>query len=43
MYDLAIVGGGPGPAGDGAWVAVNIISGQKGERYVWHDVLPPRP
>jgi thioredoxin reductase (NADPH) len=29
-------------AGDGARVAVNIISGQKGERYVWHDVLPPR-
>jgi thioredoxin reductase len=30
-------------AGDGARVAVNIISGQKGDRYVWHDVLPPRP
>jgi thioredoxin reductase (NADPH) len=30
-------------AGDGARVAVNIISGQQGERYVWHDVLPPRP
>ncbi len=30
-------------AGDGARVAVNIISGQKGERYVWHDVLAPRP
>lgn len=30
-------------AGDGARVAINIISGQKGERYVWHDVLPPRP
>jgi thioredoxin reductase (NADPH) len=30
-------------AGDGARVAVNIISGQKGERFVWHDVLPPRP
>jgi thioredoxin reductase (NADPH) len=29
-------------AGDGARVAINIISGQKGERYVWHDVLPPR-
>lgn len=27
-------------AGDGARVAINIISGQKGERYVWHDVLP---
>jgi len=30
-------------AGDGARVAINIISGQKGQRYVWHDVLPPRP
>ncbi len=30
-------------AGDGARVAVNIISGQQGQRYVWHDVLPPRP
>ena len=29
-------------AGDGARVAINIISAQKGERYVWHDVLPPR-
>jgi len=29
-------------AGDGARVAINIISGQKGQRYVWHDVLPPR-
>jgi thioredoxin reductase len=29
-------------AGDGARVAINIISGQKGERYVWHDVLPPQ-
>jgi thioredoxin reductase len=28
-------------AGDGARVAINIISGQKGQRYVWHDVLPP--
>jgi thioredoxin reductase len=27
-------------AGDGARVAINIISGQKGQRYVWHDVLP---
>jgi len=27
-------------AGDGARVAVNIISSQKGQRYVWHDVLP---
>lgn len=26
-------------AGDGARVAINIISAQKGERYVWHDVL----
>ena len=26
-------------AGDGARVAINIISGQKGDRYVWHDVL----
>ena len=30
-------------AGDGARVAVNIISGQQGQRYVWHDVLQPRP
>ena len=30
-------------AGDGARVAINIISGQKGQRYVWHDALPPRP
>jgi thioredoxin reductase (NADPH) len=29
-------------AGDGARVAINIISGQKGQRYVWHDVLPPK-
>lgn len=29
-------------AGDGARVAINIISAQKGERYVWHDVLPAR-
>ena len=30
-------------AGDGARVAINIVSGQQGQRYVWHDVLPPRP
>ncbi len=30
-------------AGDGARVAINIISGQKGQRHVDHDVLPPRP
>jgi len=30
-------------AGDGARVAINVISGLKGQRYVWHDVLPPRP
>ena len=30
-------------AGDGARVAINILSGQKGERYVWHDALPARP
>jgi thioredoxin reductase (NADPH) len=30
-------------AGDGARVAMNIISGQKGQRWVDHDVLPPRP
>ncbi len=29
-------------AGDGARVAINIISGQQGQRFVWHDVLPPR-
>jgi thioredoxin reductase (NADPH) len=29
-------------AGHVACVATNIISCQKGERYVWHDVLPPR-
>ena len=28
-------------AGDGARVALNIISGQQGQRYVWHDVLQP--
>ena len=30
-------------AGDGARVALNIISGRQGQRYVWHDVLQPRP
>jgi thioredoxin reductase (NADPH) len=31
-------------AGDGARVAINIISAQRGERHVWHDVLPsPAP
>ena len=30
-------------AGDGARVAINIISGQNGQRHVWHDSLPPRP
>ena len=30
-------------AGDGARVAINIISAKNGQRYVWHDVLPPRP
>src|SRR5436189_267013 len=30
-------------AGDGARVTINIISGQKGQRHVDHDVLPPRP
>lgn len=29
-------------AGDGARVAINIISGQKGQRFVWHDVLPAK-
>jgi thioredoxin reductase len=29
-------------AGDGARVSINIISGQKGQRHVDHDVLPPR-
>jgi thioredoxin reductase len=29
-------------AGDGARVAINIISARKGERYVWHDVVPPK-
>jgi hypothetical protein len=27
-------------AGDGARVAINLISGIKGERHVDHDVLP---
>ena len=30
-------------AGDGARVAVNIISAHKGQRHVDHDVLPPSP
>jgi thioredoxin reductase len=29
-------------AGDGARVAVNIISARNGQRYVWHDVVPPK-
>lgn len=28
-------------AGDGARVAINVISEQKGERWVDHDILPP--
>src|SRR5215212_10543985 len=30
-------------SGDGARVALNIIAGQQGQRYVWHDILQPRP
>jgi hypothetical protein len=30
-------------AGDGARMAINLINGRQGQRYVWHDVLPPRP
>jgi hypothetical protein len=29
-------------AGDGARVAINIISARNGQRYVWHDVVPPK-
>jgi thioredoxin reductase (NADPH) len=29
-------------AGDGARVAINIISARQGQRYVWHDVVPPK-
>ena len=30
-------------SGDGARVALNLIAAQQGQRYVWHDVLQPRP
>jgi thioredoxin reductase len=29
-------------AGDGARVAINIISARNGARHVWHDVVPPK-